>query len=81
VTVLSGGSISFLVGFVDQSSVGDGTSCTSTVGALHLIPPNTTTEVQIATPLPAAESPVGYPSLCEPRIAVGPVQNGIASAS
>jgi hypothetical protein len=80
VTVSPGGSISFAVGFVDQSSTGGGTPCTSTVGALHLIPPNTTTEVQIATPLPAAASTVGYPSLCEPRIAVGPVQSGIAPA-
>jgi hypothetical protein len=81
VTVFPGGSISFAVGFVDESSIGGGAPCTSTVGALHLIPPNTTTELQIATPLPAVESAVGYPSLCEPRIGVGPVQNGITPAS
>jgi hypothetical protein len=72
VTVSPGGSISFGVGFVDESSAAP---CT-TVGALHLIPPNTTGELQIATALPATESTVGYPSLCEPRIGVDPVQNG-----
>jgi Protein of unknown function (DUF4232) len=77
VTVSPGGSVSLGVGFVDGSSQG---ACT-TVGALHLISPNTTTELQIATPLPSAESTVSYPSLCEPRLGVETVRNGIRAAS
>jgi hypothetical protein len=41
------------------------------VGALHLIPPNETTEVQIATPVT-----MGYPALCGSTFQVGPLLSG-----
>jgi hypothetical protein len=70
-TVPPGGSISFSVGFADVSPP-DGDSCAVTVGAIHLIPPNDTNEVQVATP----DERGGYPSLCSNQIGVGPVRSG-----
>jgi hypothetical protein len=72
-TVPSGGSINFSVGFADVSSP-VGNTCAVTVGALHLIAPNDTNEVQVATP----NGKGGYPSLCSNQIAVGPVRSGAA---
>jgi hypothetical protein len=77
VTVPPGGSMHFTVGFADDVIAEGGTSCSSTVGALHLIPPNTSDEVQVATPVPSG----GYPSLCSSQILVGPVAMGAGPGS
>jgi len=70
-SVAPGASLYFVVGLADVDQVAGGTECSVTVGALHLIPPNESTEVQIATP-----TTTGYPKLCMPTVGVGPLQNG-----
>ena len=50
-TVAPGASVHFTIGLPDVDAAAGGTQCSMTVGALHLIPPNETTEVQIATPI------------------------------
>jgi len=47
-TVATGASVHFVVGLPDVVEATGGTECSTTVGALHLIPPNETSEVQIA---------------------------------
>jgi hypothetical protein len=69
-SVAPGASVNFMVGFSDVDEGG----CSVTVGALHLIPPNETTEVQIATPVSS-----GYPSLCGKTFLVTPLQSGTVS--
>ena len=56
--VSPGDSVHFTIGLPTVRPAG-GTQCSTKVGVLHLIPPNETTEVQIATPVRA-----GYPLLC-----------------
>jgi len=73
-TVAPGASAHFTVGFPDVDEAAGGTACSVTVGALHLIPPNKTTEVQIATPIST-----GYPSLCGSSFMVGALQSGASS--
>jgi hypothetical protein len=70
-SVAPGASIHFVIGLPDTNVADGGTECSNTVGALHLIPPNETTEVQIATPVAR-----GYPSLCGNTFMVGPLQSG-----
>jgi hypothetical protein len=70
-SVAPGASIHFIIGLPDSDLADGGTECSTTVGALHLIPPNETTEVQIATPVAR-----GYPSLCGNTFMVGPLQSG-----
>ena len=66
-----GQSVHFIVGLPDVNQAEGGAECSTTVGALHLIPPNERTELQIATPVHST-----YPSLCEGTIYVGPLQSG-----
>jgi hypothetical protein len=73
-SVAPGTSVHFTVGFPDVDEAAGGTACSVTVGALHLIPPNETTEVQIATPIST-----GYPSLCGSSFIVGALQSGASS--
>jgi hypothetical protein len=61
----------FIVGLPDVNQAEGGADCLTTVGALHLIPPNESTEVQVATPVHST-----YPSLCMGTIYVGPLQSG-----
>ena len=70
-TVAPGATVHFVVGLPDVNEAAGGTECSTTVGALHLIPPNETTEVQIATPIST-----GYPKLCGDTFLVGPLLNG-----
>jgi len=63
--------IHFVVGFSDVNRGAGGTACSTVVGALHLIPPNEKTEVQIATPISS-----GYPNLCGSTFLVGPLLVG-----
>ena len=51
-----GGSMHFSIGLPDVDIEAGGTECSTVVGALHLIPPNERTEVQVATPVST-----GYP--------------------
>ena len=73
-TFAPGASVHFTVGLPDVDAATGGTQCSVTVGALHLIPPNETTEVQIATPIST-----GYPSLCGSSFMVGALQSGASS--
>jgi hypothetical protein len=70
-SVAPGTSVYFTVGLPDVNQSDGGTSCAVTVGALHLIPPNETSEVQIATPISS-----GYPSLCGSTFIVSALQSG-----
>jgi hypothetical protein len=70
-TVAPGASVHFTIGLPDVDAAAGGTQCSMTVGALHLIPPNETTEVQIATPISN-----GYPPLCGSGFMVGALQSG-----
>jgi hypothetical protein len=70
-TVAPGVTVHFVVGLPDVDEAAGGTECSTTVGALHLIPPNETTEEQIATPIST-----GYPKLCGDTFMVGPLQSG-----
>jgi hypothetical protein len=72
-SVAPGTSVHFEVGFADVNESDGGTKCSITVGALHLIPPNETTEVQIATPVSS-----GYPALCGNTFQVGELYSGPA---
>lgn len=70
--VLTPGSVAhFQVGFQDSNLRAGGIDCHTVVGSLHLIPPDQTTSVQVATP--DARSNGRYPPLCERKIFVGPV--------
>ena len=71
ITVAPGATVHFVVGLPDVNEVAGGTECSTTVGALHLIPPSETTEVQIATPIST-----GYPKLCGEAFMVGPLLSG-----
>jgi hypothetical protein len=73
-TIAPGASVHFTVGLPDMDEAAGGTQCSVTVGALHLIPPNKTIEVQIATPIST-----GYPSLCGSSFMVGALQIGASS--
>ena len=70
-TVAPGATAHFVVGLPDVNEAAGGTACSTTVGALHLIPPNEMTEVQIATPIST-----GYPKLCGDAFLVGPLLSG-----
>lgn len=61
----------FEVGFEDSDLQDGGSDCHTPVGSLHLIPPDQTTSLDLATPDPLSED--GYPALCEHRLWVGPV--------
>jgi hypothetical protein len=71
-SVAPGSTIHFVIGLSDAAP---GPSPCPTVGALHLIPPNETTEVQIATPVGTS-----YPSLCNGSFVVGPLGGGVGSS-
>lgn len=71
ISVAPGASIHFMVGLADVDDATGGTECSTTVGALHLIPPNEKTEVQIATPVR-----MGFPALCGNTFLVGPLLSG-----
>jgi hypothetical protein len=73
-SIAPGASMHFVVGFPDVDQADGGTACSTMVGALHLIPPNETTEVQIATPVAT-----GYPTLCGSTFNVGPLVSGAAN--
>jgi Protein of unknown function (DUF4232) len=66
VTVAAGGTIGFEIGLYDTNGA---ESCGTTVGALHLIPPNDVHSIQVATPVPR-----GYAPLCQHTIIVGAIQ-------
>lgn len=66
-----GASMHFSVGLPDVDIEAGGTECTTVVGALHLIPPNETTDVQVATPIST-----GYPKLCGNSFLVGSLASG-----
>ena len=66
-----GASAQFQVGFQDSNLQAGGTDCHTVVGSLHLIPPDQTTSVQLATPDALSDS--GHPPLCEQKLFVGPV--------
>jgi hypothetical protein len=70
-TVAPGATVHFVVGLPDVNEAAGGTECSTTVGALHLIPPNEMTGVQIATPIST-----GYPKLCGEAFMVGPLLSG-----
>src|ERR1700728_951192 len=70
-SVAPGSSVHFTIGLPEVDEATGGTPCSTTVGALHLIPPNETTDVQIATPIST-----GYPSLCDSTFMVGPLGSG-----
>jgi hypothetical protein len=70
-TVVPGSSLHFIVGLPDSDAEAGGSECAVTVGALHLIPPNETSEEQIATPISS-----GYPRQCETTFLVGPLEPG-----
>lgn len=70
-SIAPGSSMHFIVGLPDVDEAAGGTECSTTVGALHLIPPNEKTELQIATPIST-----GYPRLCGSTFLVGPLQSG-----
>jgi hypothetical protein len=74
-TIAPGASVHFTVGLPDVDEATGGTQCSVTVGALHLIPPNEKSEVQIATPISAGY----YPSLCGSRFVVGALQSDASS--
>jgi hypothetical protein len=64
-------SVNFSIGLPDVDAEAGGTECPTVVGALHLIPPNERTAVQVATPISA-----GYPKLCGNSFLVGPLVSG-----
>lgn len=70
-SVGAGGSMHFSIGLPDVDIEAGGTECSTVVGALHLIPPNERTEVQVATPIST-----GYPKLCGNSFLVGPLVSG-----
>lgn len=70
-SVAPGASLHFIIGLPDVDIADGGTECSTAVGALHLIPPDETAEVQVATPVT-----MGYPSLCGSTFMVGPLQSG-----
>ena len=66
-----GVSVYFSIGLPDVDAEAGGTECSTVVGALHLIPPNESTDVQVATPISG-----GYPKLCGNGFLVGPLVSG-----
>jgi hypothetical protein len=70
-SVVPGASLHFIIGLPDVDIVDGGTECSTMAGALHLIPPNETAEVQVATPVT-----MGYSNLCGSTFIVGPLQSG-----
>lgn len=74
-TMTPGGTVHFIVGFADTDMADGGYLCSTTVGALHLIPPDETTEVQVATPVRSH-----FPALCGRTFQVGPLISGAASS-
>ncbi len=66
-----GASMHFSIGLPDVDVEAGGTECSTVVGALHLIPPNETTDVQIFTLIST-----GYPKLCGNSFLVGPLVSG-----
>lgn len=72
-SVSPGASVGFTIGFEDVDIEAGGTPCSTMVGALHLIPPNERTDVQVATPLADGS---GYPALCGTSFLVGPLTSG-----
>jgi hypothetical protein len=70
-TVAPGATVHFVVSLPYGTEGTGGTACSTSVGALHLIPPNETTVVQIATPIRT-----GYPKLCGNTFLVGPLLGG-----
>jgi len=71
-SVASGASVSFSIGFPDVDIEAGGTECSTVVGGLHLIPPNEWTDVAVATPLGTG----GWPKLCGNSFLVGPLVMG-----
>ncbi len=63
-------SMHFSIGLPDVD-IETGTECSTVVGALHLIPPNEWTDVQVPTPIST-----GYPKLCGNSFLVGPLVSG-----
>lgn len=70
-SVNPGASVHFTIGLPDVDIAAGGTECSTTVGALHLIPPNEWTDVQVPTPIST-----GYPHLCGNNFLVGPLAGG-----
>jgi hypothetical protein len=70
-SVAPGASMHFSIGLPDVDMEAGGTDCQTVVGALHLIPPNERTDVQVATPIST-----GYPKLCGSSFLVGPLVSG-----
>ena len=70
-SVRPGASMHFSIGLPDVDIEAGGTECSTVVGALHLIPPNERTDVQVATPVST-----GYPKLCGNSFLVGPLVSG-----
>lgn len=70
-SVAPGASINFSIGLADVDIAAGGTECSTVVGALHLIPPNETTALQVATPIST-----GYPKLCGDNFFVGALASG-----
>jgi hypothetical protein len=69
-SVAPGASMHFSIGLPDVD-IETGTECSTVVGALHLIPPNEWTDVQVPTPINT-----GYPVLCGNSFLVGPLVSG-----
>lgn len=68
--------VHFIVGLRDNDPQHGGAPCGTTVGALHVIPPNDTSSLQVATPIAASHG--GFPALCGSQIVVGPIYPGSA---
>lgn len=71
ITVAPGATVSFVVGLPDNEG-GGGASCSTTMGDLHLTPPNDTSQLDVATPRQGG----GFPALCQHELLVGPVSLG-----
>jgi hypothetical protein len=65
-----GTSMHFTIGLPDVD-IETGTECSTVVGALHLIPPDERTDLQVATPITA-----GFPKLCGDSFLIGPLVSG-----
>ena len=73
-SVAPGASINFTIGLPDVDIETGGGECSTEVGALHLIPPNESTDVYVATPIST-----GYPKLCGTSFLVGALASGAIS--
>ena len=71
ILLVPGATAVFQVGFEDSDLQAGGANCHTVVGSLHLIPPDQTSTLEIATPDPLSTD--RYPPLCEQKLYVGPV--------